>query len=340
MDHPPQAAAVGLATAVAALNNGELSQAHAWSLRLLELTPDDPAVLQLAAAVALAMDRGEDASRSARASLARRPDHVPTLVLAGRAARLGGDLAEAVTCLRRAASLEPGRAEAAFLLCVTLLEQGEKEANAMLQDLLERFPNEASGWRMLGDSLSAMDKPDAALSAYARAAQGKAAPAVHLRRATILQSQGRYGEALADYAAAAALAPERAEVTLRRALCLKQMRDTDGARLGFEEATLHESTAALAYFELGLIEQDRGHFPAAVKFYEEALARRPELAEGAVNLGICLQGMGDLAGAKEAYARALGLRADTFGRIAQALASSPTGELWLDHRALRRSLLR
>ena len=210
----------------------------------------------------------------------------------------------------------------------------------MLQDLLERFPNEASGWRMLGDSLSAMDKPDAALSAYARAAQGKAAPAVHLRRAAILQSQGRYEEALADYAAAAALAPEVAEVTFRRALCLKQMQDTDRARLGFEEATRHESTAALAYFELGLIEQDRGHLAAAVKLYEEALARRPELAEGAVNLGICLQGMGDLAGAKEAYARALGLRADTFGRIAQALASSPTGELWLDHQALRRSLLR
>jgi cytochrome c-type biogenesis protein CcmH/NrfG len=278
--------------------------------------------------------------RSARASLARRPDHVPTLILAGRAARLGGELAEAVTCLRRAVGLEPGRAEAAFLLCVTLLEQGEREANAMLQDLLERFPNDAIGWHMLGDSLCAMHKPDAALSAYARAVQGKASPAVHLRRATILQSQGRYEEALADYSAALALAPELAEVIFRRALCLKQMRDTDRARHGFEEATLHASTAALAYFELGLIEQDRGHLAAAVKLYEEALTRRPELAEGAVNLGICLQGMGELAGAKQAYARALCLRADTFGRIAQALASSPTGELWLDLRALRRSLLR
>ena len=42
--------------------------------------------------------------------------------------------------------------------------------------------------------------------------------------------------------------------------------------------------------------------------------------------------------AKVAYRLALKLRPDTFGRIAQALAASPMGEVWLDVAALRRSL--
>jgi hypothetical protein len=42
--------------------------------------------------------------------------------------------------------------------------------------------------------------------------------------------------------------------------------------------------------------------------------------------------------AKTAYRLALTLRPDTFGRVAQALAAAPTGEVWLDLAALRHSL--
>lgn len=341
MSTEPPGARANLEIALNALARGHLEEALELSRRLLEGAPDDPAFLQLAATVALAMDRAEDALRSARASLARRPDHAPTHILAGRAARLKGDLEGALTSLRRAVSLEPGRAEPSFLLCVTLLEVGDKEATAVLHFLLENFPNDSGGWRMLGDALFAVQKLDAALVAYGRATQGAGATAAHLRRAGIFESQARYSEALAEYRAAAACAPELAEVTYRRALCLKRVNEMEGARRAFEEAARHGPsgpTAALASFELGLIEQDCGNFPAAVGRYEDALERRPDLAEAAVNLGICLQEMGDMAGAKQAYARALSARTDTFGRIAQALASSPTGELWLDHQALRRSL--
>ena len=68
--------------------------------------------------------------RSAAVSLARRPDHVPTLVIAGRAALAGDDVAGAAVFFRRAAALAPERADAAFLTCVTLLELGDPEASA------------------------------------------------------------------------------------------------------------------------------------------------------------------------------------------------------------------
>ena len=45
-----------------------------------------------------------------------------------------------------------------------------------------------------------------------------------------------------------------------------------------------------------------------------------------------------MAAAKTAYQLALRLQPDTFGRIAQALAAAPIGEVWLDIAALRGSL--
>ena len=92
------------------------------------------------------------------------------------------------------------------------------------------------------------------------------------------------------------------------------------------------------WFALGLVRQDNHDFVPAVEAYRQALKMRPDLAEAAVNLGICHQEIGDMTSAKVAYRLALKLRPDTFGRIAQALAASPIGEVWLDVAALRRSL--
>ncbi len=96
---------------------------------------------------------------------------------------------------------------------------------------------------------------------------------------------------------------------------------------------------ARAWFLLGVSSADAGLRDAAVSAYRRALAIEPTLAEAAVNLGTLLQESGDLAGAKAAYGEALRLSPDTFGRIAQAMTTSPKGELWLDLAALRRDLI-
>ena len=95
---------------------------------------------------------------------------------------------------------------------------------------------------------------------------------------------------------------------------------------------------ARAWFLLGVSSADAGRRDAAAAAYRRALAIEPTLAEAAVNLGTLLQESGDLAGAKAAYGEALRLRPDTFGRIAQAMTTSPKGELWLDLGALRQDL--
>lgn len=336
-----------MSAALLALNTGELGAADATCAQLLHQAPDDPAVHQLAAAVALQRDDAALAARWAASSLARRPDHVPTLTIAGRAARRGGDPRQALVLFRRAAALAPARAEAQFLTCVTLLELGDGAANAVLQELLLRFPDDAHGWQMLGAALDAARQPEAALIAFTRAAAAAPSAALHRRRGTILQSLQRHAEAAAAFKAALELAPaisndsNRADslrMALQLGLCLRQAGDADGADEVLQQVVRLDPSHAEAWFALGLVAQDRGRHAAAAAAYRQALAARPQLAEAAVNLGICLQHCGDLAAAKDAYRSALQIRADTFGRIAQALAAAPTGEVWLDLLALRRSL--
>ncbi len=327
-----------LSAALLALREGDLGAAEAIARRLLRDLPENPAVHQLAAVVALQRGETGEAARAAAASLARRPDHVPTLVIAGRAARAADDIAGAAIFFRRAAVLAPNRADAAFLSCVALLELGDPEAATLLPRLLDRFPDDAEGWRLLGDALHRAGQPAAALVAFTRAAQAAPSAALHLRRAVLLESLGRLAEAAEAYRAAVDHAPDNAEAALKLGLYLHRSGDTEDAATAIERAVALAPDNSQAWFAAGLVRQDRRAFVAAADAYGRALALRPDLAEAAVNLGICHQERGDLAAAKTAYGLALRLRPDTFGRIAQALATAPTGEVWLDVAALRRSL--
>src|SRR3984885_4084551 len=99
----------GLNAALAALRGGNLNTAGAIGQRLLQNYPGDSAVHQLLAEVALRRGEIAQAMLSARESLARRPDHVPALLLAGRAARAAEDLAAAGGLFRRATVLARAR---------------------------------------------------------------------------------------------------------------------------------------------------------------------------------------------------------------------------------------
>jgi tetratricopeptide (TPR) repeat protein len=321
-----------------AMRNGDLNAAEASVRRLLDEKPDDPAVQQLSAVIALQRGESEQAARFAAASLAGRPDHVPTLVIAGRAARATGDAARAATFFRRAAALAPDRADAAFLMCVTLLQLGDPEARDLLPQLLDRFPDDADGWRLIGVALQDADQLEASLVAFTRAAHAVPSLALHLRRGMLLEALGRLPEAADAYRAAVDHAPDSGEAAFKFGLCLRRIGDITSAAAALSRAVILAPGSAEAWFAVGLVRQDKGDYGSAATAYRRALELRPDLAEAAVNLGICLQEGGDVTAAKVAYQLAFKLRPGTFGRIAQALAAAPSGEVWLDLAALRSDL--
>ncbi|MDQ0390450.1 tetratricopeptide repeat protein [Labrys monachus] len=263
----------------------------------------DPAVMTVPADPL--QGRPHEARALLQRSLAARPDHVPTWLAFGRLARRMGNDAEALAAFERAFHLAPASPEPAFLLCAALLRAGNPRAQAMLGMLLARFPQEAGGWEELGDALLKLDKLEAALVCFMRA--GEAAPsfASAMRRGLVLRELGRAGE----------------------------------AAIAFEQAVTLDPTSSRGWFLLGASLQDARNLGPAAAAYREALAVDPALVEAVVNLGTVLQEMGDLEAAKAAYGEAVRMHAPAFGRIAQAMTSSPKGELWLDLAALRHALV-
>ena len=194
-------------------------------------------------------------------------------------------------------------AERSFALCASLLRSGDPGAGAVLDGCLQRFPQEAAGWRLLGDTLAELGQPEAALVCVERARRAAPTAEACLRVGTALQALGRPAPARAAFAEAAALDPR----------------------------------SVRARFLEGVAAQDAGDLAGAAAAYGSALALDPALAEAALNLGTVRQEMGDVAGARAAYGAAVRLKPDSFGRAAQALATARSGELWLDLRALRRA---
>ena len=291
--------------ALAHLNAGELAAAAAACTVLQRAAPDDPAVLQLQATIALRDGRPADALRGICQSLKARPGHVPSLIVAAQAARASGALDQAVPLLRQAVAVVPDLPEPAFLLCQTLLEHGDPTFDAALQGAAARFPAQAREWLQLGVALQQAQRPGAALAAFARAAAADP---------TLVRAQVGCGLLLRE----AGRMPE-AQAALQRAVAL-------------------DPTASGAWFALGLTCQDLSDEAGAAAAYAAALLAREDFAEAAVNLGIARQRLGEMEAALAAYRRAIRIRPDTFGRIAQAMTTASTGMLLLDLGALRRLL--
>lgn len=220
-----------------------------------------------------------------------------------------------------------------------MLDAGDEEANVWHGQLLTRFPDDPEGWGEIGLALWRAKQYEVALAAFTRACRIAPSSALHLRRGKVLLALGRMDEAIAAHEQAAELAPASFDVTFGLGLVLKEASRFEAAAVALRKAILLQPGNARAWFALGLVEQDRRKFVEAAAAYEEVLEIDPRMAEAAVNLGICEQRMGDLGAAKNAYRQAMRIRPDTFGRIAQALTTAPKGELWLDPRALRASLM-
>jgi tetratricopeptide (TPR) repeat protein len=324
--------------ALAALREGRMERAGTLARALIKDAPDDPAAHQLVATVA--WQRGDHAETLywARSCLTLRARHAPALLLAGRAARAAGDLDRALQYFREAAQCAPERADAAFMICITLLEHGDPEANDALHDLLRRYPNDAEGWHEIGMTLHRANKFEAALVAFTRAAEVVQNPRYEMARATSLRALGRLDEAVDVLRKGRDLLPGNTDIALQLALCLHKLGELAAARAELERILASNAGNANLWFAYGLICQDSRDTTAAITAYRRALQVSPELAEAHVNLGICLQQTGDIAAAKISFGRAVRLRSDTFGRIAQALPAAPRGELWLDSERLRQSL--
>lgn len=261
-----------------------------------------------------------------------------------------------IEILRRAvAAFNAGRSEEAWRLCAAGLRAAPR--NPALNHLMATI-SFARGELAAAETaiLTALAGQAGTLPRHLLAAKifgaGGNLPAAlqHCEQALTL---GRTPEVLLEHARLLTALRDKGAIAAWRAALAADARSAEAkARLGrllweggeFEEAVRWLTDAANAkapasvWFDLATAREDLKDRKGAIAAYRKALSIRPDFAEAAVNLAIQLQEEGDMDAAMIAYGTAYKQKPATFGMIAMALTSAPTGRLWLDRAALRHSL--
>lgn len=214
--------------------------------------------------------------------------------------------------------------DAGMAICADILRQrpADPAAHQLLALLQLQGGQSAPAWQHIQHSLQARPGYPPAL----------------LLAGKIARARDDLAGAAEFFGQAAALSPASAEPAYLHGLTLLEQGHAAAAARVLQALVQAHPTHAGAWFQLGVVRQDLAELPAAAAAFQAALQHQPGHAEAAVNLGIVRQELNQLPGAMQAYRRAYQLRPDTFGRIAQALTSSPHGALWLDLAALRQLL--
>jgi len=196
--------------------------------------------------------------------------------------------------------------EAGLAQAIALLNAGQnEEAAALCSALLARHPQDA---------------------------------AVNQLLAVVRAGQQRWDEARTHIRRSLASRPKHLPSLQIAARIARETSDAPGLRDALAHIARLQPQSAAGWFALSLACHEARDTAAELEALERVLALEPSHVEALVNLGIVRQESGDLAGAMHCYGCAYRLRADTFGRITNALCSERTGALWLDLDALRRAL--
>jgi len=163
-------------------------------------------------------------------------------------------------------------------------------------------------------------------------------PAVHQLLAVLDLQDGHVAAAREHAVRSLTLRPDHVPTLLVMGDITLAQHDLRAASQSFERAVALAPEQPEAWFKAALVRQDLHDLPGAVAALERVLAAQPERVDALVNYGIVLQECGRLDDALRAYGRAFGLREQTFGRIAHALATPGTGRLWLNLDDLRTEL--
>jgi len=170
MSTPSPSAEQFLELAIRHVNAGQPERAMVLCELAVKAHPSHPAVRQLLAQLQFDTGRLDDAARHIAASLVARPDHVPSLLIAGLIARAQGRLVDAARVLSHAAKLAPTHDKVWFELALVRQDLRDFDGAAeALRHLLRTSPPRAEVEVNLGIVLQEAGHMDEALCAYGRA---------------------------------------------------------------------------------------------------------------------------------------------------------------------------
>jgi len=241
--------------------------------------------------------------------LARSPDHVDALNMAGATAWQGGDVSRALAYLDKAIVQHPSHPQAYLNLGVILEHHGRlDEAVNAYRAALEAEPDHVMAHLNLGNALAAMGQIREAVEAYDRALQRDPA------NMDALNNQGLAYKAAGDLQSAETVLREAVRVQpnseqawTNLGLVLRLGAKPDDAFAAYEQALRINPASTKALNNLAVLHRWQGNLDEAETICRSVLKRQPDRIEVLNNLGDILQAQGRIDEARQAFKRVLEL---------------------------------
>jgi eukaryotic-like serine/threonine-protein kinase len=229
--------------------------------------------------------RNDEAIRYYFASIAARPDYPVSRVDLGISLHKKGEIDEAIVCYREAIRLKPDYANAHSQLGNALsLQRKFAEAEANCRQAIEIEPDNYFTHQTLGDVLIDQQKYTEAETAFRKAIEIKPDFWVpHLGLGDALRQQGRFAEALTSLKRAQELGSGKEDWQLTDEALVGVVErlawlDAKLPRILTNEISPADTSERLALARLCQL-ACRQNYGAAVRFYSEAFATNPKLAD-------------------------------------------------------------
>jgi predicted O-linked N-acetylglucosamine transferase (SPINDLY family) len=230
-----------------------------------------------------------------------------------------GDLARARLRANELLERYPQQAELWRLLGISCLQQGAyDDAQTALANAVELAPHSVEIWCNLASVHTARGRLDDAERALHRALKLDPNHAAALNNlGSLLDARGDYLAAAECFARAIAQRPDYARAWLNQAGALLTLRRLERAESSVRRAIQLAPHWADAHFVLGNILTEAGKTLQATAAYRDAVRDAPSDARYHYQLALTLEDQGDFAQAQRAYERALALKADFWPALSQ-----------------------
>ncbi|MDR3513893.1 MAG: tetratricopeptide repeat protein [Caulobacteraceae bacterium] len=184
-----------------------------------------------------------------------------------------------------------------------------REAEIVCRQILERRPNLADAYNLLGVILNAKGDPKAAVNTIGRAIKlNPRAPSFYANLGEIERQRGKLVEAEIALNKAIELDPKAAQAYSNLGIVHFDRKDFDKAAANYEKAIALQPNFPEAHNNLGNAYRALERKTEALACYQRAVTQRPNYAEAYNNMATSLRDAEDYESAEHAYRKAITLR--------------------------------
>jgi tetratricopeptide (TPR) repeat protein len=288
---------------------GQLGEAEAIYLRILESEPAHAQALHLVGLLAFQTGRGEQAVGYLERAVAAEPSQAASYASLGEVHRRLGQLAAARECFERAVQLEPRLVAVWYQLgCVCLQQEDWGAAERTLREAAGLQPNLVEAHDLLAKVHRRQGDLQQALADLRRVVEcrGDSAEA-HNNLGNLLHELGQLEEAVSVLETAARLRPDLAEVHYNLGNALRTANQPERAAESYRQALSIQPDLVAAQNNLGTVLQTLGDLEAARRAFQEVVRRDPSSVQAHQNLGALLRESHQYEAARDELLRAVEL---------------------------------